>query len=159
TDSLGRFTFATAPTGTGLVLDVSGAGIARSAMPYDPMRFARLPAPTEAHWDDVQAAGGLFIPDGRGTLAARIQRDGEPVEMAVVETEPDPASAPIYDGATAIAWSFTDTGEFGLAIAAGIVEGPTALQILDGATSSVAAPIPVREATITFVTVALNPAS
>ncbi len=151
TDDDGRFTLdLPADLPDAVIVSVIGAGVAASAVLLDDPTNIRLPAPTSAHWIDVQNAGGLLLPDGTGSLAVRLQTAGELAAGVGVDPTPAANNLPIYDGAAADTWTFVETGAAGVAIVAGAAPGTIDLLASADNGSVTLGPYPIYDGVIFF---------
>lgn len=151
TNDDGRFTLdLPADLPAAVIVSVTGAGIASSAILLDDPGAIRIPAPTSAHWIAVQNSSGLLLPDGTGTLAVRLQTTGDLAAGVAVDPNPAAQNLPIYDGAAADTWTFAETADAGVAIVAGAAPGTMTLQATADSGSVDLGPYPIYDGVIFF---------
>jgi hypothetical protein len=156
----GSFTI-TPPTEVVALVQISGAGVARSFNPYDPtLAELALVAPTDGAWDDVQQELGIASADGNGALLVELRVGADTIPGVTVDSDPAPganANGEIYydNAADPLAWDVDATDGDGKAIIADLPAGNVDL-VETADVGTAAAAVTVQADAITFFRMAIE---
>lgn len=142
------------PSGAGsLVFHVTGPNIVPSHMILSDYE---IPALTTATFEALEAANGVTLLPGEGSIFAQIIRNGAGYTGVVAGSTPTSNYDAFYDGASATAWTQTGTGNYGAVWLPGLDVGDSAATVK--ATDSEATPVsittaaqPIYNGGITFI--------
>lgn len=135
--------------------DVTGSTVVESVSAFTGQ--TRIPVMDGAMLATLEGDTGVQPAVGTGTMMVRVTRAGLPVAgEAALLTPPNDPYGPLYDTASASAWSTSATGPLGTAYLPGAATGTATLTVSAGGTiqGSVSA-IPITDGGVTFVFVAL----
>lgn len=149
----GTFTIAAPGATSGLVWHVEGPGIVPSTMLFSDYE---IPALSTATMSALEAANGVTLVPGEGSIFAQILRDGAGDPDVTVTCTPTPDYGTFSDGATATQWAHAATGAFGTAWCPGldVGDGTATVKASDTSTPPVVlttSPQPIEAGGITFV--------
>lgn len=148
----GGFTMAV-PSGSNLVWSIAGTGIYPSLVPFTTSRV--IPAITTERYATLLADNGVLVVDQTASVFARVVHDGSALADATATVAPIPLTAIFYDGTSATTWDQDKTGAFGTVWVPQLdLASPTAKMVVTrDATATTLDGIPLRNQTITFVTI------
>jgi len=114
-------------------ISVNGAGIVPTQISMS--SATSIPVLRADLFAQMMAANGITPSSGSGSILGTVVRGGVPAPGVTVSVTPTPAFPPMFDGATATAFTLNATGARGVVWIPGVALGPTQLTFRDLATS------------------------
>jgi hypothetical protein len=126
-------TFQLVAPATASPVSVTGADIVPTQIAMSSV--ASIPVLRAELFARMMAANGITPSTGSGSILGTVVRGGVPAPGVSVSVTPQPAFAPLFDGASPTAFSLDATGARGVIWVPGVALGPTQLTFRDVATS------------------------